>query len=209
MQQVRLTVAGQEFAQKLNATPRQFLAPVVNPWDEFIPMDPTEGWPLANDALMILGGFLDISIEVEFMNMSSAATALAPYMGIPRPIIEEILCELRERGMIEINPTSDRELILWVAACSDVLAHESRITILRVMESGSKTAPELLAAIGELNGSVNMMTMRHHLMPLIDMGLVEKGRATKFVEYTLMRPMLWVYKRRMERVLHLTGGELQ
>ena len=191
-----LTPKGIEFAERLRTTPREFMASALSPAEEFHLMLPTVGWSLANECLVIMDSALP---EIEKKNLPRWSISIGAWLGtriaMPAEVGEEILFQLIADEFV--YPLDGEVLEPWVAAVAALLSSESRLKILQATLMSPCTSRDLR----DLLDDAPMMTMRNHLMPLVEAGFVEESRGGKYVEYSASKVMLVVFLRRVQRLL--------
>ena len=185
---VKLNEYGMSWAECLERVPA--LAIMVD--DPFIPVNPENGWNLANEVVRLLRK----GVESATNTTGDVALKLREYIEIPQAVMEEILLELSDTGFVEVAPVSLQQQAAWAVNMFRVLAHHRRARIiLTISESDVATSKDLCEALGD----VPVMTMRYHLDPLVKHGIVEAVNRDGHIEYTLVLPLLKAIGRRFNR----------
>jgi len=160
-------------------------------------IDTGKAWTLANDVLLFVAGEFGALAEVEELTVAKIAEALFEHVsGVPAPVLEEIVAGFVEHEFLVATGYPADTLIGWVCGVN-LAEHPRRLELLRILTKSPRTAKELRADLGNLP----VMTLRHHLMPLVEMGFVRSHRAGKRMEYEVDRGMVAVFCRRMAKVL--------
>lgn len=185
---ITLTDYGMIWAECLEHVPA--LAVMVD--DQFTPVSPNEGWNLANEVVRKLRK----GVETRTNCAAELAQKLREYIEIPQAVMEEILFELSELGFVTVvAPLLERQAA-WATNMFRVLGHHRRIKIiLAIAENDVATSKDLCEVLGD----VPVMTMRHHLDPLLKNGFVEAVNRDGHIEYTLVKPLLKAVGRRFHR----------
>jgi len=177
-----------EWAECLDHVPA--LAKMVHA--QFMPCHPDIGWNLANEVVRKLRK----GVESPTATAGDVALKLRVYIEIPQAVMEEILFELDELRFVVVAPVPIEQQSAWVVNMFRVLGHHRRIEIiLAIAENDVATSKDLCEVLGD----VPLMTMRHHLGPLLKAGFVEAANRDGHIEYTLVRPLLTAVGRRFHR----------
>lgn len=191
---IKLTPLGEETVAKLCVPVTTAVTACVPPRKDFKVMLRSEGWTLANDALLVMASN---TFDPRSDNPLIVGQYLADAMGIPPALADELVQALHDQGYIEQLPLErDRQMVWMNNIFTDVFSHEQRLRLFVVLRESLENK-ELCTALGDLP----MTTMRHHLDILRGYNFIEYGRGGRKMTYSLCRPMLYVFIRRFSRLI--------
>lgn len=198
--EIQLTKKGHELAAMLverTQHPRVPRSLAVQTQTQLITATGTEQWSLANDALILLGGYwTERALQAETLQCTEVACVVSAHLEIACVVAEEILAGLITESLVDIQPLPPSLEQVWCMQVAGVLGNDLRLRIILALREGPLTTSQ----IRELIGPIHVMTVRYHMEALRVLELVQVAKEGRLNEYTLDPLVIYVYMQRLQRL---------
>lgn len=181
MYEVSLTPKGKGAASWLNnARSEDITGKMYTPDKYAVVLEPSEGWTITNDVLLLIGGYLggpsivstDDSYEAQVQALEAAAQE---WLKVDPIIVSEAFRHLVNERYVECTPVSLLDVLLEFKPVFEVLSHDTRIALLVALATrpaGMKFG-ELMAVTGR-----PVPSTYYHLSEMILAGLIRSEEQT-------------------------------